>query len=53
MRQIIFALALLCSLVSYSQATLQYRLCTNCPTGENASNINTVYNYGALTQKKH
>ena len=49
MRQIIFALAVLCSTVSISQNTLSYRLCDNCPTGENTSNITTTYTYGAST----
>jgi hypothetical protein len=49
MRQIIIALAMLGRLVSSSQNIIKYRLCTNCLTGENASNINTTYNYGTAT----
>ena len=47
MRQII--LALLWSIVAQIQTTLHYRLCNNCPTGENKSNINTTYSYDTLT----
>ena len=47
MRQII--LALLWSIVAQIQTTLHYRLCNNCPTGENKSNINTTYTYDTLT----
>ena len=49
MKQIIFVIALLCPVLSMAQNTISYRPCTNCPTGENTSDINTTYNYGILT----
>lgn len=49
MKQIIFVIALLCPMLSTAQNTVAYRPCTNCPTGENTSDIDTTYTYGALT----
>jgi hypothetical protein len=43
-------MALLCPILSMSQNPISFKWCTNCPVGENTSNIDSSYIYGDLTQ---